>query len=409
MPRWFDDERSWFQDARYGLFLHWGIYAVPAWHEQHQYRKGLSRPEYEPLMQQFNPVEFDPDRWLDIAEASGMRYLCLTTKHIDGFCMWDSALTDYKITNTPYGRDVLGLLAEACHRRDFPLCLYYSFVDHHHPNYPNEGRAHELPAPQPGDEPDLDRYLDYVRGQIRELCTNYGKIHGIWWDALRFERDDPSLNAMIHELQPAAVINSRGLDPGDFAVYERDFNKEVHQIPAFTAATEACQAIGQQSWGHCACEHYYTVKYLIQSIDRMMAKGANYLLNVGPDALGRIAPNEERILRRIGDWYQRVRESFDAESVPGLTDNPHVLTTRRGRTVYAHLHEVIGDGLVLHPIRQMPQRVVLLNDGREMEARVDHLPSYFREGEPCLHVPGLPVDEMQGEVMVLRLEFAGDI
>jgi alpha-L-fucosidase len=338
-----------------------------------------------------------------------MRYLCLTTKHIDGFCMWDSALTDYKITNTPYGRDVLGLLAEACHRRDFPLCLYYSFVDHHHPNYPNEGRAHELPAPQPGDEPDLDRYLDYVRGQIRELCTNYGKIHGIWWDALRFERDDPSLNAMIHELQPAAVINSRGLDPGDFAVYERDFNKEVHQIPAFTAATEACQAIGQQSWGHCACEHYYTVKYLIQSIDRMMAKGANYLLNVGPDALGRIAPNEERILRRIGDWYQRVRESFDAESVPGLTDNPHVLTTRRGRTVYAHLHEVIGDGLVLHPIRQMPQRVVLLNDGREMEARVDHLPSYFREGEPCLHVPGLPVDEMQGEVMVLRLEFAGDI
>jgi alpha-L-fucosidase len=408
MNRWFTDEREWFQSARYGLFLHWGIYAVGAWHEQHQHRQRLSRPDYEPFMHRFNPVDFSPERWLDIAESVGMRYLVFTTKHIDGFCMWDSALTDYKVTRTPYGRDVLAMLAEACHRRQFPLCLYYSFVDHHHPNYPNEGRAHELAGPQPGDQPDLDRYLDYVHGQIRELCTNYGKIHGIWWDALRFEKDDPSLNAMIHELQPAAVINNRGLDPGDFVVYERDYSKEIHAIPAFANATEACQAIGQQSWGYRENEHYYTVKYLVKSIDRMLAKGANYLLNVGPDARGRIASNEEAMLRRIGNWYHRVEESFAADPVPGLTDNPHVLATRRGNTVYAHLHETIGDGLVLHPLRQMPVRAILLNDGRELKPRVDHLPSYHREAEPCLHIPGLPVDEMQGEVMVVRLDFPAD-
>jgi hypothetical protein len=115
------------------------------------------------------------------------------------------------------------------------------------------------------------------------------------------------------------------------------------------------------------------------------------------------------MLQRIGDWYSRVREAFDAEPVPGLTDNPNVLTTRNGNTIYAHLHEAIGDGLVLHPIREMPERVVLLNDGREMAARVDHLPMYHRETEPCLHIPRLPVDEMQGEVMVLRLDFADGV
>jgi alpha-L-fucosidase len=409
MTRWFSDERDWFQSARYGLFLHWGVYAVPAWHEQIQYRQGLSRPEYEPFVQQFNPVEFDPDRWLDIAEASGMRYLTFTTKHIDGFCMWDSALTEYKITNTPYGRDTLAMLAAACHRRNIPLCLYYSFVDHHHPNYPNEGRAHELSGPQPGDEPDVARYVDYVKGQIRELCTKYGKIHGIWWDAQRLGVEDTSLNDMIRELQPAALINDRGLSPGDITVYERDYSKTVYDIPAFATATEACQAIGLQSWGFREDEDYYTTKYMIQSIDRMMAKGANYLLNVGPDALGRIALNEEAMLRRIGDWYQRVKESFDAEAVPRWTDNRQVLTSQRGRTIYVHLHEVTGNALVLHPIRQLPERVTLLNDGREMEACLSRLPVHHKDPEPCLRIPRLPVEEMEGEVMVLRLDFADEI
>ncbi len=150
-PRRFGDGRDWFFEKRLGLFIHWGIYAVGGWHEQHMYRKRLSRAEYAPFLGQFNPVKFEPERWLDLAQEAGMGYLTFTCKHIDGFCMWDTRQTEYKVTRTPYGKDTLARLAEACHKRKFPLCLYYSCADMHHPNYPNAGRSYELRAPEPGD------------------------------------------------------------------------------------------------------------------------------------------------------------------------------------------------------------------------------------------------------------------
>ena len=155
---------------------------------------GVPRREYEKLMCQFNPVQFDPDRWLDLAAQVGMQYVCFTTKHIDGFCMWNTAHTSYNIMNTPYGKDVLGMLAEACHRRGFPLCLYYSCADMHHPSYPNAGRSYELPQPDPGYEPDFGKYMEFVKAQVHELCTNYGEIHGFWWDANMTGHRDPSMN-----------------------------------------------------------------------------------------------------------------------------------------------------------------------------------------------------------------------
>ena len=179
--------------------------------------------EYERLVGQFNPTRFDPDAWLDLAERTGMRYVCLTTKHHDGFCLWDTAQTDYNVMRTPYGRDVVGMLAEACHRRCFPLCLYYSVVDWHHPSYPNQDRSHELAGPQPGDEPDFAKYRAFLVAQVRELCTQYGEIHGFWWDMNVTGVVDPSINAMIRSLQPKAVINNRGFDEGDFGTPERDY------------------------------------------------------------------------------------------------------------------------------------------------------------------------------------------
>lgn len=145
----FGDSRDWFFTHRFGLFVHWGLYALGEWHEQDQFRRRIPRDQYAAQVHQFNPRRFDPDVWLDMAEAAGMSYLCFTTKHVDGFCLWDSDETQYKVTRTPYGRDVLAMLADACHRRDFPLCLYYSVADMHHPNYPNAGRSYELPAPDP--------------------------------------------------------------------------------------------------------------------------------------------------------------------------------------------------------------------------------------------------------------------
>lgn len=139
----FGDRRDWFFERRYGLFVHWGLYAIPAWHEQALYRLPMDPDAYEGLIHQFNPDRFDADQWLDLAESVGMEYVCFTTKHVDGFCMWDTAQTDYKVTRTPYGKDVLALLAEACHRRRFPLCLYYAIPDMHHESYPHAGRAYE--------------------------------------------------------------------------------------------------------------------------------------------------------------------------------------------------------------------------------------------------------------------------
>jgi alpha-L-fucosidase len=216
MPSPFGDGRDWFMERRFGLFVHWGLYAIPAWHEQHQWRGGVPRAEYEQLIHRFNPVNFDPDAWLDLAEDAGMRYLCITTKHHDGFCLWDTAQTDYSVMHSPYGRDILAMLAEACHRRGVPLCLYYSVADWHHPNYPNQGRSHELAGPQPGDEPDWPAYREFLVAQVRELCTQYGEIHGFWWDMNVTGVVDPSINDMIRRLQPNAVINNRGFDEGDF-------------------------------------------------------------------------------------------------------------------------------------------------------------------------------------------------
>ncbi|MDF2723908.1 MAG: hypothetical protein K0Q59_3583, partial [Paenibacillus sp.] len=263
----FNDARDRFFDLRYGMFIHWGLYAIPAWHEQILWRSGMKRKDYEQLVHQFNPVHFDPEAWLNVVQEAGMQYICFTTKHHDGFCMWDSAFTDYKITNAPYGKDILAMLAEACGKRGIPLSLYYSCPDWHHPNYPNKGRHHEMFGPRPGDEPDLDRYYDYVKKQITELLTGYGPIYQLFWDVNVAEYD-----------------NNRGPGKGDYSTPER----HVPDGSAFAAPTEACQSLGRESWGYRDGEDYYTNKFLMQSIDKIMAMGGNYLLNVGPKPDGTI-------------------------------------------------------------------------------------------------------------------------
>jgi alpha-L-fucosidase len=415
MPTHFGDGRDWFFERRFGLFVHWGLYAIPAWHEQHQYRLNIPRREYEQLIHRFNPVRYDPDAWLDLAEATGMRYICFTTKHIDGFCLWNTAQTPYNVMHTPYGRDVLGMLAEACHRRGFPLCLYYSIADMHHPNYPTAGRRYERRAPEPDDAPDLAKYLAFVRAQVRELCTNYGEIHGFWWDAnvlavdepILLHEQDPSFNAMIRSLQPNAVINGRGFDPGDFSTPERDWDDSVNIALAFERPTEACQSIGTESWGYRADEDYYSYSHLIRSIDKVLAKGGNYLLNAGPMADGTFPPEAVQILGVIGDWYRRVGEAFDHTTpCSELVENRNVLLTGKGNVLYVHLNkEPVATSVVLKPLARLPRRATLLNNGAEVEARVELIPSGHHEGKPYLRLRNLPVNAFAGSVLVVKLEF----
>jgi alpha-L-fucosidase len=399
---------GWWDTARFGLFVHWGIYAVPGWHEQHVYRKHLTRAQYVPLMQAFNPTAFDPDEWLDLAESAGMRYLCFTTKHIDGFCMWDTDETEFKITNTPYGRDVLAMLADACHRRNIPLCLYYSVVDNHHPCYPHQGRSYEFPEPQPGDTPDEERYVDFVKRQARELCTRYGRIHGFWWDANVLKRRDPSVNALIRELQPGIAINNRGMDAGDFGTPERDWDATVNTEMQFGAPVEACQSVGFQSWGFRADEDYYSDSHLIGSIQKVLAKGGNYLLNVGPRADGTI-PNEARdILTRIGAWFHSVKKALvQAEPANQLIGNRDVLLTRDGNTLYVHLYkEPTTTAVNLHPITQPPGRALLLNTGTPVQTAVRDLPwLHQRDPSRCLSIIDLPVNSPPLTGYVVQLDF----
>jgi alpha-L-fucosidase len=404
-PR-FGDGRDWWFEKRFGLFVHWGLYAIHGYHEQEQWRKRVPRAEYVKLARQWNPVKFDPDEWLDLANQAGMKYICLTTKHHDGFCLWNTQLTRYNTMSTPYRKDIVRMLAEACHRRKVPLCLYYSIADWNQPNYPNQGRHHELP-PQPGDDPDLMKYLVFLKGQVRELCTNYGEIHGFWWDMNVDKHVDQTINEMIRKLQPKAVINNRGFDEGDFGTPERDFEANADAPLSFEKRTEACQSVGVESWGWRKDEDYYSDRHLLRSIDKYLARDANYLLNVGPKPDGSIPDESAAILRRIGKWYRRVKESLEGTAPAShLTSNRNVLLTQRGNTLYVHLHkDPVAAAVKLKPLSIAPRKATLLNTGKSVQCSIVMAPSDHVEQKGYLRLTGLPVNEMANTVLVVKLEF----
>ncbi len=406
LPPRFGDGRDWWFEKRFGLFVHWGLYSIHGWHEQEQWRRRVPRPDYTKLAQQWNPARFNPNKWLDLAEQTGMKYLCFTTKHHDGFCLWDTKQTDYNTMNTPYARDVLKMLSEACHRRKFPLCLYYSIADWHHPNYPNQGRHHELP-PQLGDQPNWQSYLAFVKAQVRELCANYGEIHGFWWDMNVGKYVDKSVNEMIRQLQPKAVINNRGFDEGDFGTPERDFEADADTRLSFENRTEACQSVGVESWGYRQDEDYYTDRHLIRSIDKYLARDANYLLNVGPRGDGTIPEEAAALLRRIGQWYRAVRESFEG-ALPAsyLTANPNLLLTRKGNDLYVHLYkDPVSEAVKLKPLMKAPRSVTLLNTRKPVAWSLDLVPSEHVQQGRYLRLRKLPVNQLANSVLVVKLEF----
>ncbi len=405
---YFHDGRDWFFRKRYGLFVHWGLYALGGYHEQEQFRRNIPRAEYEQYAKQFNPVKFDPYRWIAQAREAGMEYLVFTTKHQDGFCMWDTETTDYKVTNTPFGRDVLKELADACHAENFPLLLYFSVVDNHHPAYPNRGQWHEFAAPLEGDHPNRDVFLGYMRAQVRELCTKYGKIYGFFWDANHLDYYDEGINWMIRDLQPDAVINGRGFDSGDYNTPEREYNEsDLNAARRFGTPTEACQSVGMHSWGYKTDEDFYSAKYLMQSIDRVMAMGGNYLLNIGPTPEGEL---DSRCLTRIAPvskWLSKVGEAFyDAVPVSDAIDDRGIFLTCKGNDLYVHFYQdPMGDSVELVPLEMCPEEVTLLNNGQKIPCGRSQGTKYWAFPMEYLRVHDLPTDQMAGEVMVLKMHY----
>ncbi len=403
----FGDSRDWFFGKRYGMFVHWGLYSIPGWHEQHQWRARVPRDQYVKLADEWNPKKFNPEQWLDLMQEAGMEYITITTKHHDGFCLWDTKQTRFNTMNTPYRQDIIGKLSDACHKRNVPLCLYYSIADWNHPNYPNQGRHHELAGPEKGDQPDWNRYMEFLKAQVSELCSNYGKIAGFWWDMNVPLYKDPSVNAMIRKLQPSAVINNRGFDDGDFGTPERDFDTAAAEAKTLDRPTEACQSVGMESWGYKKDEDYYTDLHLIRSIDRYLSRDANYLLNVGPTGEGLIPEESSAILRRIGKWHSSVKESFEKTEVTSkiLADKDAIVMVK-GKTVYVHFNKGIpGNGFKMKPIAVLPETAVLLNDGRKIDCVVNLCPSDHLEQKPYLRLRNLPSNDMADTIMIVKLEF----
>ncbi len=406
--KYFNDSRDWFFEKRYGLFVHWGLYAISGFHEQEMFRKNTPRKQYEKYLHQFNPVDFDPERWLDIAQESGMEYIVFTTKHQDGFCLWNTEHTDFNIMNTPYKKDILKELSDACHRRGFPLLLYYSIVDNHHPNYPNRGQWHELLYPYEDDVPNTFEYVNYVKNQITELCTNYGQIHGFFWDSNHLDYFDEGVNNLIRKLQPSAVINGRGFDGGDYNTPEREYKEnEIKSVRSFISPTEACQSIGMQSWGYRIDEDFYSTKYIMRCIDRTLAMGGNYLLNMGPNAKGVFEDTYVDLIGSIGDWFSRVKEAFHGTvPISDCVDDTNIFLTAKGNSAYVHFfNDPIGTSFEIKGLELLPEKAILLNDNRVLTAKRDQNARYWKQKMEFVTIKNIPVEEYLHEVIVIKLEF----
>jgi len=405
----FHDQRDWFFEKRYGLFLHWGIYSVHGYQEQEVFRRNLPRDVYAAVKDEFNPVKFDPDAWVDMAVKAGMEYIVLTSKHIDGFCMWDTKYTDFNIMNTPFKKDIVKMLSDACRKRGVLFGLYYSITDMNHKNYPNSGKSYEYPYPQPGDEPNIPKYVQFVKNQISELCTNYGELCCLFWDANMPPIYDESVHEIIRRLQPGALINDRGFSKtGDYSTPERDWYwDKINVLTEFATPSEACQAVGTESWGYRINEKRYSTKYLMQSIAKHLCMGGNYILNIGPMPDGTLCEKDTVILSRIGAWLSSVKEAFyGVTPANGILQRPQTMMTVKENNVYiCFLDDIHAESILLEPFETVPKKVTLLNTGELLGAVRDLGARPYNQPLENTRILNIPVEKLYDTVPIIKLEF----
>lgn len=345
-------DTKWHKQDRFGLFIHWGLYSSGARHEWLKKQERMTTEEYQKYFDHFNPDLYDPRRWAKAAKNAGMKYFAITTKHHDGFCMWDSAHTDYKITNTPYGKDVLRPMVDAFRDEGLKVCLYHSLLDWHHPEYTID-QMHPLcghPTEKKLPKRNMAEYRKYLHAQVEELMTQFGKIHMVWFD-FSFEgvigykdKNAKSWGAeklvkMVRTLQPGIMINNRlGMD------CEPDFVTPEQYQPEFWPTNdkgqrqvwEGCQTFSG-SWGyHRDEDNWKSTKTLLWVLIDSVSKGGNLLLNVGPNGRGELDARTLDRLEGIGRWMRVNSRSVYGCTASKFTAPPNCCYTQNGKRLYLH-------------------------------------------------------------------------
>ncbi|MEG1995944.1 MAG: alpha-L-fucosidase [Oscillospiraceae bacterium] len=384
---------EWYVDARFGMFIHWGLYAIPARGEWVRSGEETSIEDYQVYFDEFNPTDFEPKKWAKAAKDAGMKYAVLTAKHHDGFCLFDSKLTDYKSTNTACKRDLVREYIEAFRAEGIKIGLYYSLLDWHHEDYPKYGDAQHPMRNNiafKDEKIDFDNYLKYMHGQIEELCTNYGKIDLFWFD---FSYDNLSGEAwkatelvrMIRKYQPDVLIDNRlevsGYGFGSIATanpteFSGDFVSPEQIIPPNGIFDEAGNRVVWEScitmnnhWGYCSTDKYFkSADMLVKKLVECVSKSGNLILNVGPDAKGNIPSESLEILSGIGKWMHKNSDSVYGCSNSGIEKPDFGRITRNDNKLYYHITEPLVGFIPLNGItKEQVQKIRLLQDGTELK------------------------------------------
>ena len=383
---------KWFTEARFGMFIHFGLYSIPARGEWVRSEEFIPKEDYDPLINEFNPTRCDMRQWMRTARDAGMQYVLFTAKHHDGFCLYDSAYTDFKSTNSPAGRDFVREFLDAAREYGLRAGLYFSIIDWRHPDFPHYGdKQHPMRNdPAYGNENrDFNRYLDFFHAQVKEVCSNYGKLDLIWfdfsYDGLRGEAwRGTELMEMVRSLQPDVVINNRlevsgegygSLAEGRPTPYHGDFVTPEKMIPPHglldvegrPLVWESCVTMNEH-WGYCATDNFYKpAPMLIKQLVECVSKGGNMILNVGPDATGRFPQQSLEILAEMGRWMDRNGESIYGCGPAGMEKPEYGRITRKGNTLYYHLYEnTIGPMPLPGLEKDKVQAIRRLADGTEV-------------------------------------------
>ena len=392
------DRVSRYFNYKFGMFIHWGPYSLasveaswPIMTPARTERGVITEAEYRLLPQRFNPVKFDPKAWVRLAKAAGQRYMVFTSKHHDGFSMFDSAYTDYRITNTPYKKDILAELAAASKEEGLPFGFYYSPPDMNHPGYRDTSKPASANWQGEPTRPEWPLYLDYMELQLRELLTRYGDIAVVWFDGLSQQRkyDGLRFHKLVRELQPNAVINNRIGLPGDFDTPEQFTPKEKPARP-----WETCMTINR-TWAYNKNDtNYKSTTQLIRTLVEVVSKGGNFLLNVGPTPEGTIQPEFEERLRGIGEWLKVNGDSIYGTTFGPLQNLPFGRTTAKGKTIYLHVFDWPKGSLEVSGLKGRVSRVTLLAGGRSLKFNqtADRLSIQLPQQAPDSHVSVLAIN-----------------